>query len=1108
MFRSKEDNVVRISKSACVTNFSDNFGTRDLWNIRQTYGKDIEYSDDEESIRGVNDKPAESPLDEDVLAGECDVEGVFDTIFGDDSPSPISNNECINKEQEAAQQNSDDPFGFYELLKKPPNTIVLESDKSLSHPWGLRQTCHNRRNKMMMCVHSRKSLNGGSILDVLDDIIKVGQSMGYHMESDSVGNSGGILCVWEQSMFKKDGVSVSDNFIAFLIRFKKKLQDLKKVIRVWIRDMNILKEGVKSSLTNKLVDIDKQLDNGIISDDMLLNRLELSRKLYKLNQSDLKDAAQKAKVKWVIEGDENSKFFHGIINKRRAQLAIRGVIDNGVWLTDPPLDCGENKSPGPDGFTFDFFSHFWDLIGLDLCAAVNCFFDSGYFPRGYLISNTQSTFVKNRQILDGPFILNEALAWCKRKKKQALMFKEDFAKAYDFVRWDFLLNALHAFGFGFRWCSWIRGIFSSNMASILVNGSPTSEFLISYGLKQGDPLAPLLFILVMETLHISVSRSVHDGVFKGLLIHDSMLASGLKINMQKSQVLGVGVPSDVVIYRASTIGCNVMNLPFKYLGVTVGDHMSRHLAWSTIIQKIRSRLSMWKAKTLSIGGRLTLLKSVLGAVPLYTMSIYKAPKGVLHEMEMICNKFFIGTDSTVKKINWVTCDKVLASKKHGGLGVSSYYAFNRALLLKWVWDGVESHQWFELNLLLGSFIFSSSSDRWSCDLNEEDGPFVPMSNMSTHEHPLSKRQNQWSNTELCLANQDKGLKSIIIFGLPNDVMKSVIKYKSTKEMGNELVLAYEGLSDTKDTKIASLRLKFNAFKEFKGEKVNGTYTWIKCLLNELENNKSASESEVISGVGSDVILGLGLDGDSSAILKITTFEELFSFLLPFPLKALTILPGTRVTLLQARKGKLARLCKLIGNVLWAKSQVIRARPMLLSLATKYLIGSFGHGGGDFQEDGATSNTNIKQCLRKVTDRHFMAAVKVLSSTGVAPYCGAETVLHGVNKVLSEYHNDGYLAMLTMDLSNAFNLVDRSALLHEIKDSCKLLLYAWYLGDGTIIGDSEEVARLLDIIKRSSSGVKLLGGAISRDAYFISGLAMIRDVNAVDLLSLLPQLHDP
>ncbi|GJW46509.1 hypothetical protein Tco_0078155 [Tanacetum coccineum] len=119
------------------------------------------------------------------------------------------------------------------------------------------------------------------------------------------------------------------------------------------------------------------------------------------------------------------------------------------------------------------------------------------------------------------------------------------------------------------------------------------------------------------------------------------------------------------------------------------------------------------------------------------------------------------------------------------------------------------------------------------------------------------------------------------------------------------------------------------------------------------------------------------------------------------------------------------------------------------------------------------------------------------------------------------------------------------LIHKIKDSCKLLLHAWYLDDGTDIGDSEEVSRVLDIIKvsgpglglelnikkteifwpscngmklreglfpvyirRPSLGVKLLGGTVSRDADFISGLDMRRAANAVDLMSLLPQLHDP
>ncbi|GKB58641.1 RNA-directed DNA polymerase, eukaryota [Tanacetum coccineum] len=76
----------------------------------------------------------------------------------------------------------------------------------------------------------------------------------------------------------------------------------------------------------------------------------------------------------------------------------------------------------------------------------------------------------------GPFIINEILARCKLKKQQAMIFKVDFAKAYDSVRWDYLDDVLISFGFGPKWRSWIRGSLSSGKASILVNGSPTTEF--------------------------------------------------------------------------------------------------------------------------------------------------------------------------------------------------------------------------------------------------------------------------------------------------------------------------------------------------------------------------------------------------------------------------------------------------------------------------------------------------------------------------------------------------------------------------------------------------------------------------------------------------------
>ncbi|GKD11921.1 RNA-directed DNA polymerase, eukaryota, partial [Tanacetum coccineum] len=202
------------------------------------------------------------------------------------------------------------------------------------------------------------------------------------------------------------------------------------------------------------------------------------------------------------------------------------------------------------------------------------------------------------------------------------------------------------------------------------------------------------------------------------------LALGLQINIHKSQLLCVGVSRLDIEAAAASIGCSIMDNQFRYLGVMVGGNTSRHKFWADMVSKLRSRLSKWKTKTLSIGGRLTLLKSVLGASPLYCMSIFKAPKGVLKEMESIRNNFFIGADTADKKITWVAWDKVLASKKNGGLGVSSYFALNRALLLKWIWRFVSQDDslWFQvMQAIYGPNIDSHSvhlASNWCSILRE------------------------------------------------------------------------------------------------------------------------------------------------------------------------------------------------------------------------------------------------------------------------------------------------------------------------------------------------------------------------------------------------------
>ncbi|GKB60955.1 RNA-directed DNA polymerase, eukaryota, reverse transcriptase zinc-binding domain protein [Tanacetum coccineum] len=117
----------------------------------------------------------------------------------------------------------------------------------------------------------------------------------------------------------------------------------------------------------------------------------------------------------------------------------------------------------------------------------------------------------------------------------------------------------------------------------------------------------------------------------------------------------------------------------------VGGTMYQIKSWDEIVDKLQSRLSKWKMKTLSIGGRLTLLKSMLGSTPIYYMSMFKVPSKVLKCLEDIRRQFFNGADPKEKKMSQVKWSRVLASKDKGGLDVSSFFALNRALLLKRVW---------------------------------------------------------------------------------------------------------------------------------------------------------------------------------------------------------------------------------------------------------------------------------------------------------------------------------------------------------------------------------------------------------------------------------------
>ncbi|GKV32830.1 hypothetical protein SLEP1_g41400 [Rubroshorea leprosula] len=300
-------------------------------------------------------------------------------------------------------------------------------------------------------------------------------------------------------------------------------------------------------------------------------------------------------------------------------------------------------------------------------------------------------FIEGRQLMDGVVIANEVRNEAKKKKMESFLFKVDFEIAYGKVCWEFIDYMLFRLGFNIIWRGCIQECLRSSMISILINGSPTRQFPVGKGIRQGDPLSPFLFLIVAEGLNGLMSTAVEKELYKGVRIGNGAtmvsqlqfaddttffgeatednikvvkcimrifeMASGLKINFGKSQLMGVEVDNDWKDRMACILCCKKGKFPFKYLGVPIGGNHRR--------------------------GRIMLINSVLSNLPVFMMLIYRIPSGILKSIDKMRRNFLWGGEGEGRKINWVSWERVCKNKEWGGLGVKDIRSFNLALIGKW-----------------------------------------------------------------------------------------------------------------------------------------------------------------------------------------------------------------------------------------------------------------------------------------------------------------------------------------------------------------------------------------------------------------------------------------
>ncbi|VFQ76030.1 unnamed protein product [Cuscuta campestris] len=454
-------------------------------------------------------------------------------------------------------------------------------------------------------------------------------------------------------------------------------------------------------------------------------------------------------------------------NNMICTIPLEEEIRGAVW------DLNANSAPGPDGYNGTFFKTFWHIIRDEVGRATQEFFLGLPIPKSYgatlltlipkvenpktlgdfrpislstflskintkilanrlgcllhkLISPEQSGFQAGKGV-DENILLTQEMIHCldNASGNANIAIKVDFAKAFDRISWEFLEKVLSSFGFSHQSSKLLLSTLKATFFSILINGSPHGFFRMMRGVKQGDPLSPLLFIIGNEGLSRLIKAKIQEGFlktistgrnrppshlayaddiifflnghfrnllrFKGLL--DCFLkASGHLINLNKSHFYtGSKVKPDIKSNMRRALKMEEGKLPFVYLGATIGKGKIKKEDCMKIILHFDAYLNTWHSKVLNQMGRLILIKHVLSSIPLHIVAVQQMPKSVHNLLNKKMQNFLWGYIDGRPKYHWKSWRSLCYPKYEGGLGIRHLEDVEAAYSAKIWWKIRNSH---------------------------------------------------------------------------------------------------------------------------------------------------------------------------------------------------------------------------------------------------------------------------------------------------------------------------------------------------------------------------------------------------------------------------------
>ncbi|KAK3229447.1 hypothetical protein Dsin_001328 [Dipteronia sinensis] len=347
-----------------------------------------------------------------------------------------------------------------------------------------------------------------------------------------------------------------------------------------------------------------------------------------------------------------------------------------------------------------------------------------------LISPNQVAFVPGRQIQDNIIVAQEDLHKLKtmKGKKDSMSWKIDLSKAYDRLQWNFIRDVIVEAGLKGSFVDLIKWYVSTVSYKAVLNKEATETFTPGCGIRQGDPLSPYLFVLCMENLSYLINHIVYFGYWKcvkvsreGPPISHIFFADEL-ILFGQSSITQVEMMKDYLDTFCKLSGqqirfakycifcsCNtnervaksiskVCRSPLtKDLGKSLGVHLIhgrvRNRTYGALVEKVQSRLASWKSDTLSLAGRVTLIKAVTSALHVYTIQSAKIPSNLSLNLDKLNRNFLWGHKDTKKTTHLIKWDTTCMPKNRGGLGIMRMKGMNQALSAKGVvcsstWRGI------------------------------------------------------------------------------------------------------------------------------------------------------------------------------------------------------------------------------------------------------------------------------------------------------------------------------------------------------------------------------------------------------------------------------------